>query len=169
MTDYQFYSLIISTLTAFGTIGSVIVSLYLASKYRKVSLKLYADIFLFQNSSDNEYFFIQVVNKGNQTVYIKNILLRYGLCKKKCIPISAKYIYDSPTNFKPPFHKLEVGQVATLAVNKSFLKDIYSELLTSKYDYKLWTLEVICVTTLGDVFKTKIKNEVKKVMKDKDE
>jgi len=164
--DYQLYSLLISFFTAFGTISAVIVALYLANKDKKISLKIDSDIWLPNNDIEEEYLFIQVMNNGYQVVYLKNILFRYGIFKKKFIPINGKYINHSSTSYRPPFQKLEVGEIITISVNKSFLRDIYKELLISTCDIKLLTLNIIASTTLGDVFKVKTNREIKKIMKE---
>lgn len=164
-TEYQLYSLLISFFAAFGTILAVIVALYLANRDKKISLKINADIFLFNNDTNEEYFFIQVINNGSQVVYLKNILFQYGIFRKTNIPINQKYIIHTNTNYGPPFQKVEVGELVHIAVDKKFLKDIYNELLISNCDIKLFTLNIIATTTLEDVFKVKVNNEIKKVMK----
>ncbi len=83
--DNQLYTLIISFFSAVGTIGAVIVALYLARLNRKVSLKIDVDIFEFPNTPDEEYVFIQVVNDGYQPVCVKNILFQYGIFNKTII------------------------------------------------------------------------------------
>lgn len=94
--EHQLYTLLISFLSAIGTISAVIVALYLARLNRKTSLQINADLFEFRDSPDGEYVFIQVTNDGYQPVYIKNILFQYGIFNKKKHPnFRTKYVFQA--------------------------------------------------------------------------
>jgi len=158
--DYRLCSLLISFFTALGTISAVFVALHLANRDKKILLNIGADIFLFNNK---EYLFIQIINNGYQIVYLKNILFRYGLFRKKYITINEKYIDFSHTTYKP-LQKLEVGEIVTLSVSKEFLKDIYKELLISTFNIKQHTLDIVVTTTLRNAFKVKANRKIKNIM-----
>lgn len=165
-SEYQLYTLLISFFGAIGTISAVIVALYLARLNRKTSLQVNTDIFEFRDSPDNEYIFIQVTNDGYQPVYIKNILFQYGIFNKKNIPVLEQYIYSQQSNFNPPVHKLEVGEMIHLAIKKQFLHDIYKDFLSKSPMKNIFTLKVIVSTTFNKVFKVKISSNIRNYLKE---
>ena len=165
-TEYQLYSLLVSLFATIGTIGAVIVALYLARLSRKISLLITADLFEFKGSPDGEYVFIQVTNDGYQPVYIKNILFQYGIWKKTNIPVLEQNIYFEQSNFNPPIHKLEVGNMIHLTIKKQFLNDIYKDFLSKSPMKKIFTLNVIVSTTFNKVYKVNISSNIRNYLKE---
>jgi len=59
--------------SAVGTLLAVIVSLYISYSTRKISLKIYSDIYIFNEyEKDEEYIGIYVINTGYRTVFLNN-------------------------------------------------------------------------------------------------
>lgn len=163
-SEYQIYTLLVSLLSAIGTISAVIVALYLANKDRKISLKIDNNIFEFENSPNGEYIFIQILNNGYQPVYIKNILIERNIFYKKYIPINEKYIYMPQTSFTPPLHKLEVGEVVTLAIEKQFIQDIYKDILFDYSKLELFTLKFTVNISYSKTFRSKFHKNIKSLI-----
>lgn len=157
-SEYQLYTLIVTFLSSIGTLLAVIVSLYLANRNRKISLKIDNDIFIFNDKS--EYIFIQIVNNGYIPVYIKNILLEHNFFCKKYIPINEKYIDKSKTSFNPPVHKLEVGDMITLAISIEFISDIYKDILSDYSKLNLLFLKFSVTTSFNKTFKVKLNKNI---------
>lgn len=164
--EYELYTILITFLSAIGTISAVIVALYLARLNRKTSLQINADLFEFRDSPDGEYVFIQVTNDGYQPVYIKNILFQYDIFNKKNIPILKQNIYFKQSNFTPPVHKLEVGEMIHLAIKTQFLRDIYKDFLSKSPRINIFTLKVVVSTTFNKVYKVKISTDLRNYLRD---
>lgn len=163
-SQYQLYTLLVSLLSAIGTFSAVIVALYLANRERRISLKIDNDIFEFNNAPNNEYIFLQILNDGYQSIYIKNILLEHDIFCKKYIPVRDEYIYLPLTTYNPPVQKLEVGDLITLAIEKQFIIDIYNEILSTYSWYDKFTVKFVVTLSNGKAFKSKLNKTIKSLM-----
>lgn len=148
--------------SAFGTILAVVVSLYLAYLNRKISLKISSNISIFNNGTDNRYFFIKVVNDGYNSAIINNILLQYGLFNKTYIGIGDKNISAECSNPLPA--KIEVGDAISLCVNinkeDNMLEDFYNNFKKGNLYLNIFTLTIVVNTTSGKSFKNRVSKDI---------
>lgn len=151
--------------SAIGTLLVVIVSLYISYSTRKISLKIYSDIYTF---NDKEYIGIYVINTGYRTVFLNNttcISFQVGLLKKTNFGIGQKYIDNDKSSTFPC--RLGENETAYLFIkinndDENWLKNFKKELLK---EYSLSLLRIIVYPNVGKPFKVKIGKNIKNRLK----
>ena len=145
--DWKIINTFAPWFSAFGTISVAIISLYLASLHRKVSLNITSNISISDNSTDR-FCLIKAVNDGNNSIKINDILLEYGLGKKNYVSIGENDISEECSSLLP--HRIEVGDVVSLCVNISRQNDFFPNLYKNiKKDslYGFYWLNIITALT----------------------
>ncbi len=151
--------------SAVGTLLAVIVSLYISYSTRKISLKIYSDIYEYE--TDEKYIGIYVVNTGYRTVFLNNtmcISFQVGLLKKTNIGIGWKYIDNAKSSNFPC--RLGENETACLFIKMNneegnWLENFKKELK----EYSLFSLRIIVYPNVGKPFKVKIGKNIESRLK----
>jgi len=118
MTSYELWSVLGAWFGAAGTIASVIVALYLASKNNRINLKVYLNIVVVTPNINKKYLAFQIINSGLLPVTINSI--SWHAYKK--VNFIAKYLFISNFIFEKILHRF-------------IYKDLFSCLQTFKGEF----------------------------------
>ena len=160
--SYRFWCLIATWMTAFGTVGAVIVSLFLAGREQRVKLSVGAGHRIILNQGANpkppEYCLIYVTNIGLRKARIVNIGWRIGFENPKFFiqtpPIS------TPSSEMPT--ELHDGEEARYllplsgGVGDSEWVDQFIPFLGRNKELDIRSMKVQIHTSIGKVFESKI-------------
>ena len=155
--------------SAVGTLLAVIVSLYISYSTRKISLKIYSDIYIYNEyEKDEEYIGIYVINTGYRTVFLNSttcISFQVGLLKKRNIVIGWKHIDNAKSSNFP--YRLGENETAYLFIkinndDGDWLENFKKKMLKG---YFLFSLRIIVYPNVGKPFKVKIGKNIKSRLK----
>ena len=176
MTSYELWGVLGTWFGAIGTIASVIVALYLASKNNKMNLKIYLSVMLCPPDIETKYLVFQIINIGLLPVTItginwhaykkvnfiaKYLFISYFIFDKILFRFIYKNLWSGFQKFRGEFtdtipKTIKYGESCTFTCSLSNLEDIFIKI---HKEANIKTLHAVINTSIGKNFYIKPKNK----------
>ena len=157
--DWAFINSFAAWFAAIGTIGAVIVSLYLANRRQKARAKVHVGsrIMVEQDAKGPypEYLMFKIANSGDMPITINQIGWKVGLFKKR----AAIQLVDETLSSKLPI-ELKHGQEAQWftpinRVDRPWIHKFCEDMMMPNYRTSCFTLRAELYSSIGQTFRVK--------------
>ncbi len=163
--NWEFINSFAPWVAGIGSIAAVIVSLYLASKYQSVRIKVYSNIStLFASndqSGDQKIVLINITNIGFRPATINSITIKYGVFKKNTF-LTRNVNYDHNVNF--PF-EIKSGASRDLIIKLTTFEGIIvytdADLKGLKGLVNIYSMKFIVNTTIDKKYKSRFGKSIR--------
>jgi hypothetical protein len=155
---WEFINTFAPWFAAIGTLGAVIVSLYLARQDRRIKLKVSAGyrIIAIPGERGESYLVIYIVNAGHRDAQVTGIGWKVGFINKK---YGQTIIINGPHSSPIPI-RLKDGEEATYSIplqgETRWSEDFIQKFLNPHPKFNLFFTKVQIFTSIGKVFESKI-------------
>jgi hypothetical protein len=164
---WQFINTFAPWLSALGTISAVIVSLYLATRDRRISLKVSAGVKIIMQGGHSETFIgVSAVNMGRREVTITGIGWQTGLFRKR----EFVQLGFSPHSSDLPA-RLQDGETANYFIplentGNHWVLKVKDDLGKCLW-FKVYFMKALVVTSIGKTFRVRVNRNIRDLLTEK--